>query len=144
MTTTNKMSATIRSCMTHEVLTVGPQENLPTIEKILDLSDFHHIPVVHPNGKVLGMITPGDIKRKQVEMRYQQEQENPCAKDIMNVHVVAAHPEDTLTSALQLMTTFGVHSLPVVDKGLLVGIITSTDIKRVLVTAPTTPLISHQ
>jgi acetoin utilization protein AcuB len=143
MTTSNKMSATIRSCMTQEVLTVGPQENLPTIEKILDLSDFHHIPVVNPNGKVLGMITPGDIKRKQVEMRYQQEQENPCAKDIMNLHVVAAHPEDTLSSALQLMTTFGVHSLPVVDKGQLVGIITSSDIKRALAATPVTPLIAH-
>jgi len=55
-------------------------------------------------------------------------------RDVMSQHVITIQPEQTIVAAAQLMLKHRISGLPVVDaQGKLVGIITQTDVFKVLV-----------
>ena len=51
-----------------------------------------------------------------------------CANDVMRTGVPFVAPTDRLAQVLELMTRFGVRELPVVDGGVVVGIVTRSDL----------------
>ena len=53
--------------------------------------------------------------------------------DVMVTDVVTVHPDQSLGEAARLMMTRRVGSLPVIEEGRLVGIITETDMLRTIV-----------
>ncbi|MDX1985023.1 MAG: CBS domain-containing protein [Bryobacteraceae bacterium] len=50
-------------------------------------------------------------------------------RDVMQTHVVAIGPEDTLRTALRRMNEHHVRQLPVIENGYLTGILTDRDIR---------------
>lgn len=49
-------------------------------------------------------------------------------QDVMQPHVVTGHPDTSLKEALRLMRQRGIRHLPIVDAGLLVGIVSDRDV----------------
>jgi len=53
-------------------------------------------------------------------------------KDIMNSNVIVCNPDDTISTAAQLLKKHNVSGLPVVDNARLVGIVTEADLLKLL------------
>ena len=84
--------------------------------------------VVKRDGKVVGIITKGDVLRNIVKAGVDPKRAK--AADIMSKPIVTIDESETLESASKMMTRYNVSKLPVLRKGELVGVITSTDVIR--------------
>jgi signal-transduction protein with cAMP-binding, CBS, and nucleotidyltransferase domain len=118
----------VRDFMTKEVLQVAPSE---TVRKVAELMAKDHISsaLVCENKKLLGIITEKDLARKIVAKGL--DPEKVPAKDIMAVGLLTIEPEKSLYDAMLELNKKKITHLPVVSKGIVVGIITSMDILRV-------------
>ncbi len=87
--------------------------------------------VVTENDDIAGIITKGDIIKKVIIKSQDPKKER--ISSIMVTPVVTISPDSSLEEAAKLMSDRRVSKLPVLEEesGLLVGIITSTDIIRV-------------
>jgi len=122
--------------MTTNVLTI--REDMPFTEacRLMQQMGIHHLPVVDHEDRLIGIFTASDALGAYNEHIYNRiiRDENVVndlikLKDIMTDRKVYkldldARPEYALT----LMKEFDIHSIPVVDGGRLVGLVTSTDI----------------
>ncbi len=86
--------------------------------------------VVLDNGKPVGIITERDIVRRLVA-----EGKSASATkvgEIMSIPLISVGPEATLAAAVRVMYENGIRRLPIVEDDRVIGIITSTDLARVL------------
>ena len=111
----------VKDYMTKNVISVAP--HTPTEDIIGLMKESHHnsYPVVEGN-KLVGMVTAFDIVAKDW---------GDEVKDIMSTKLVVANQELSINDASRVMFRRGISRMPVVDEnGLLVGIITNTDMVR--------------
>jgi acetoin utilization protein AcuB len=115
--------------MTRDPVTVRPESDPLAAVAILKVGIFRRLPVVDTDGALVGMVdsnnldsflaqagSPGVMKR-----RHRVDQ-------VMRRSPATVTPDCPLEEAAELMTSHKVGSLPVVEDGHLVGIITDTDI----------------
>lgn len=118
---------TAASVMTREVVTM-PADIL--VSEALDLArklGFNGYPVL-ADGKMVGLITTGDLRRLEAEGR-----ENDWIADVMAKKVVHAHPDQTLDKVVLKLAQRELSQVPVVsrlDDTRLLGIITLRDVAR--------------
>jgi len=130
--------AQVRSSMSSELITVGPDE---LIDEALDRCQkelVRHVPVVEA-GRLVGLISDRDLRfglgQEIVSDQVAQDEgrlevsQTPVSA-LMATELVTIAPGDRLTEAADRMIEHGFGSLPVVEEGRLVGIITQTDILR--------------
>ena len=124
--------------MTTDLITVGPNETLDRIATIFMENDFHHIPVVDENKKVLGIISKSDYFVLCDSMSYFRKDEESkrndrlfrslLASDVMKKHVAKLNQNEVLAVAAGFFRENLFHSIPIVnDKQELVGIVTTFD-----------------
>lgn len=53
-------------------------------------------------------------------------------KDIMNSNVIVCKPDDTISNAAQMLKMHNISGLPVVENGILVGIVSEMDLLKLL------------
>lgn len=127
-------SRLIKDYFTQNIITIDSSLNIKEAIDIMMLNKLHHLPVVNQERIVVGMISDRDILPiirvlgEEAEKLKKTEVEVIMTKD---VQVISA--DESLEAAAQMMLDGFVHALPVVDNQKLVGIISSTDILRVLV-----------
>jgi chloride channel protein, CIC family len=118
---------TAASVMTHDVVTLP---NDITVQEALDVVgslEFSGYPVLD-DGRMVGLITTGDLRRLEAQGR-----ENELIEEVMVRKVVHAHPEQTLDTVVLKLAQREFSQLPVVsraDDSKLLGIITLRDIAR--------------
>jgi len=88
------------------------------------------MPVVEPDGTVLGVVSEGDILRALVEG---DPLNRLLAEDIMSSDPITVTSQTPVTEVLHTMHTEGVLRVPVIEEGKLVGIISRSDVIRTLV-----------
>ena len=88
--------------------------------------------IVTNNGRAVGIITERNILEKIVEPRHDAGIIN--TKDIMSAPLITVEVNAAVEEAAKIMTSKVIKTLPVIDGGKLVGVITSSDIVR---TSPT-------
>lgn len=88
--------------------------------------DVGAVPVVGSDGSVVGMITDRDICMA-VYTRGGTLDDHRVSSAMSN-EVHACTPEDTTTAAEELMQTFQIRRVPVIDDDRLVGILSLNDI----------------
>ncbi|MFN8452386.1 MAG: CBS domain-containing protein [Anaerolineae bacterium] len=130
----------VREWMTSPVISVPPGTPISTAHQLMKDHGIRRLPVVDHN-QVVGIITLGDVREASPsdattlsiwEMNYLWAQ--LTVEKVMTRHVITVHPEDFLLDIAQIMLDRKVSGLPVVDEhGYLVGIITESDIFRMLV-----------
>lgn len=122
------MTAPVEKLMSRKVVTIDVTASVfDATREIMD-RDIGCVVVVH-EGKIVGIMTKGDILREAVMKRLDPSQLN--IERIMTQPVLTIEPTKTLTEASALMAEENLTKLPVVDKsGNMVGIITSSDIIR--------------
>lgn len=119
----------VRDCMTRNPITIRPESDPMAAISLLNAGKFRHLPVIEKDGSLAGIVdradlelflakagSPGYIKR------------NHRVDQVMTREVVTVTPDCPLEDAASLMVSHKIGSLPVLEEGKVVGIITETDI----------------
>ncbi len=114
----------IRDVMTPNPRTVSPDDTVQAAARIMQAEDTGAVPVVN-NGRVLAMVTDRDIV---VRVVAQGGSVTGSVRDIASMDVICASPEMSTREASELMSEHQVRRLPVVENGILVGIVSIGDI----------------
>ncbi|MEQ8706635.1 MAG: CBS domain-containing protein [Phaeodactylibacter sp.] len=140
-------TTTVAQIMSTPVITVGPNDTMSDVQDIFRKNNIHHIPVVD-DGKVVGIISKSDyyrllhgftlFKTQKSEEYNDAIMRSLLAGEAMTRQVATLAPDDSLEMAVGFFRENLFHALPVVDKGRLIGIVTTFDL---LTYAYATPLI---
>lgn len=131
----------VKNWMTTDVVTVKPKARMLDAHKLMRSNKIRRLPVVK-GGKVVGIITRSDVREAEPseattlnvwEVHYLLAKLE--VRDIMTKDVLTVNENDTIKKAAQLMYDKKIGGLPVVDDhDRLVGIITESDVFRILIT----------
>lgn len=134
----------VRDWMTANPITVDPKTTLPEAHRLMKESHIRRLPVVEPKrGDLIGIVTLGDIREASpsdattlsiFELNYLLAK--LTVDKIMTRDPLTLAPAATIRDAAKLMLQHKIGGLPVMDNGKLVGIITESDIFRVLAQEP--------
>jgi acetoin utilization protein AcuB len=129
----------VKNVMTENPLTLGPDAPLREAVNLMRDRKIRHLPVVEQGGRLVGMLTDRDVRHAALvpalaehlpwELRRLK---SLRIRDVMTWSVVTTHPEATVAQAGVIMFQRRIGSLPVVDEGRLVGILTETDVLSAL------------
>lgn len=127
----------VSTIMTPAPVCAHPNEPLSEVRATMAEVGCHHVPVVS-GGKLLGMITSTDLLR--ASYTWGEDPRNAEAvldhtrtiEDLMVTQLVMVGSKTSVREATRLLVEHGFHSLPVVDDGVLVGIVTTNDVLRYL------------
>ncbi len=121
------MNETVSSIMVRDVITVNPTDTLQKVKELLINNRIHHVPVVEPNQKLVGIITTYDLFKLAVDHK-----DYPTTKvgNVMTKILATLEPIDKIGTAAEVFMEHLFHALPVVENDKLVGIVTSFDVLR--------------
>ncbi len=136
----------VEQIMSREVVGVTPTTSLKDVARLLLERGISGVPVLGDNGKVLGIVSAGDILVKTSaafglrehpsnwlfgdDEREALKRGAQTAADAMSRPAITVDPRCTVAEAARMMVKRSVNRLPVVDDGELVGIVTRNDIVR--------------
>jgi CBS domain-containing protein len=128
----------VADLMTKEVLTVGRNDVLTLADDIMKTKRIRHLPVLE-NGRLVGIMTQRDLFHAGLSnaMGFGEKARKDflvtvAVKEVMNDEVVTIEPGADVKEAARKMIEHKVGCLPVLDGGKLVGLITETDLLRVV------------
>jgi CBS-domain-containing membrane protein len=141
-----------RDIMTKEVVTIHPEASIADLARLLESLRISGVPVVEEDGRLVGIVTQTDLVKRSRDL------ELPPAINILDLHMFLETPSgfkrrlekmlgDTVRQIMTpdpvtippdlptpeiagLMGHKKVHTLPVVEKGKLVGIVGKIDLVR--------------
>jgi len=119
----------VQDCMTITPLTVRPESDPMAALMVLKYHGFRHLPVLDNDANLVGIVDRDDLEKflstagSPTVLKRQHRVEQ-----VMTRNVVTVTPSCPLEDAALLMVENKIGSLPVMDGGQLVGIITKTDI----------------
>ena len=126
--------------MTREPVTVASTASLADAYDLMQDQGVRRLPVVD-EGAVRGIVTLNDILRVMPLIGVDGDRETRLmmstrrVSDVMTYDPVTVQSEDTLLDAAERMLEYQVSGLPVRDGQRLVGIITESDIFRLVIEA---------
>jgi len=109
--------------MRPEVATIDSEALLGEAMQEMGELDVHHLVVLN-EGKVVGLLEARDLARKSTL--------HAKVRDVMRVPIPLVDEEMDLSKALAVMLDYRLTALPLVRKGKLSGIVTETDLLRLL------------
>ena len=121
----------VNQAMTLKVLAIDPTEMLSHAYSIMKKRNVRHLPVVAED-KLLGIITESDV------LRYANFDTGVCrlpnimVDEIMSKNVITCSPEATIAEVSLKMVDHRINCVPVIKDDHLVGLITATDLLRLL------------
>ncbi|HMP71455.1 MAG TPA: CBS domain-containing protein [Pirellulaceae bacterium] len=116
----------VESIMVTRLVTVHEEDLLDFANTLMIWNEFHHLPVVSHQGRLIGLISAKDIE---AHRNSGLAHENSIVGDCMTEDIVTITPETSLEKAEKVMQINEVGSLPVVREKQLVGIITANDVQ---------------
>jgi CBS domain-containing protein len=153
----------VREIMTSPAITVTPETEIREVTRLMREHQISGVPVVDAVGNVVGLITELELIARNAplhephyigvlsavipvsleEYREYKEQLRQVlatnAGDLMRREVETIAPEDSTEKALGLMLDPEVTMLPVVENGRVVGVVTRTDLVRLIETLESAP-----
>jgi CBS domain-containing protein len=147
------MSISVRDVMTRDVITVRPETPLKDVARLLVEYAISGVPVVSPDGSVLGVVSEADFLLKE-QAGGEAPRHRPLASlfgdsaptrerlekvaaatagEAMSSPAIAIEADQSVHEAADLMVRRAVNRLPVTDHRGLVGIVTRADLVRAYV-----------
>lgn len=128
----------VEEVMVDDIKSVSISDRLVHARRLMIDSKVGRLPVIEDE-KLVGIITSKDLMRafisfrKNVPEKYQQAQiKNVLVGYIMSKNVLTATKEMSLSDVAEIMIETGYNGLPVIEDNKVIGIITQTDILRVI------------
>lgn len=120
----------IRPWIESSPLTIGPRESLRRARALLSMAKVEELLVVD-DGKLVGMLNEHDLWRHcptSVLILEEKQAEELLAQirvgGVMTLHPPIVTPDTSLREAIQLFAQTGRHALPVLENGVLAGLLT--------------------
>ena len=131
----------VKGWMTGDVITINEDTAMMKASIIMKEKNIRSLPVLNQKGKLVGIVSDRDLRDASPskattldvhELNYLIS--TIKIADLMTRNLVVVGPDETVEFAAILMLENKISSLPVInDKGSLIGMITQTDIFRVLI-----------
>lgn len=118
----------VSNIMTTDLITVNENDLAYLVLKIMEWRHIRHLPVEDNKGTLKGIITKKRLVRY---LNDPQKKDLAIAADVMEHNPVTIGPNDDIKFAMLLMLDKKISSLPVVENGELIGIITDKDTRAV-------------
>ena len=130
----------VKDWMTREVIVIAHNTSLPEAHRLMTSKNIRRLPIMKDN-QLVGIITRGDVRGAEAsgatslniwELNYLLAK--LTVERIMPPNPTTVSQDATIAEAAQIMLQHKISGLPVVDgQGNLVGIITESDIFRLIV-----------
>jgi acetoin utilization protein AcuB len=133
---------TVKQLMSTSVVTIDDQETCREAVALMCRHKVRHLPVVSRHGVLSGIVTDRDLRhylfRSEVfrsigNVPVEQLLTAAPVRQVMSSPVVWVEPDASLEDAAGRMRQNKLGSLPVVDNGRIIGIVTETDLLRRIV-----------
>lgn len=146
---------TARDIMTRDIITVTEESTIKELARILTSNQISGVPVIDDSGKLVGVVTESDLifQTKKVHIPTvitildsvfylenpdkmgdeMKKMAGSKVKDILTSSPVTVTEETQLDEIATIMSEKNIHTLPVVNKDILVGVIGQKDIIRTLI-----------
>jgi CBS domain-containing protein len=108
------------------VITCRPEDTIETAATLLATNRIGAMPVRDANGRIIGMFSERDIIRAFSQRG--KEVERCLVDDLMTTKLVVCAPDDLMVAARKLMKANRIRHLPVMEGGLLVGLLSISDV----------------
>lgn len=129
-----KQKVPVSQIMSKELITISPDQSLYIAEKLFSRHNIRHIPVVE-NERLVGMVSHTDLLRISFSGLDESDDsivpviyEMYSVPEIMTRVPIFVEATTTIKEVAEILSRQSFHSLPVLDKGKLVGIVTTTDL----------------
>src|SRR6478609_1306030 len=126
------MTMFVQDAMTRSVITVTPHTTLRQAAAVLSEHHITSLPVVAPDGQLLGVVGEADIVRESlvrdqrtlvVRLPTEDGVSVEEVEQVMTRQPITVRPDAELADAARVMADFRRKSLPVTDDGRVVGMI---------------------
>lgn len=128
----------VRDLMTTKLITVQPDHTITLAEGIMRMEGIRHLPVVQ-DGRLVGLLSRGDVNRAEASFLSRTQHSGTDAEinipveQVMTTGLHTVTPTTTALTAACLMRDNQYGSLPVVESGRLVGLVTESDLLDLLI-----------
>ena len=132
-----------RDIMTREVVTVGPETSVKDAGAVLADRGFAALPVVDEDGRLLGIVAEADVLRDRLlqdprlHLRRDDLSDNSppptLVRGVMTEEVRTVEATADVADIARLFVDARLRSVPVLDRGRLVGIVSRRDVLRTLI-----------
>jgi CBS domain-containing membrane protein len=135
-----KQNVSVTTIMSKNVIKLNISDDLTKAESIFKKHKIRHIPVVSGN-KILGILSFSDLLRISFVDAVDDDAEVIDAtvynmftiEQVMSKKLVTVSPQDSIKKVAEILSNKEFHALPVVEGDLLLGIVTTTDLIKYLI-----------
>jgi CBS domain-containing protein len=132
----NGKQGVVKEIMMGSPVTLGPNDSLDLASDVISLGRIRHIPVLD-KGRLVGLLSERDLMGAAANRIFGLKQKNRSAllksvpiKEVMKKRVLTMGPDTPIKEAARLMAEKKIGCVPVLSEGILVGLVTTTDILR--------------
>jgi acetoin utilization protein AcuB len=128
--------------MSRQVMAISASSSCYEAALRMSRLHIHHLPVLGEGDVVEGVVTDRDLRTDLFLLVAGATESSPVdveqalrqrrVRDVMSIPPVTVSPDDELASGVRIMAERKISSVPVTDDGRLVGILTDTDVLRIL------------
>jgi CBS domain-containing protein len=123
----NKLHGRVSDYMTRDVIVAGPTDTVQKIYTMIMESGFSAFPVVKKK-RIVGLISRRDLIRTRRVQSVISQHAHTTIEEVMSKDVVTINPDETISSAAELLVKHDVSRLPVIDGDHIIGIVDRHDI----------------
>lgn len=129
----------VRDWMTADPVTIAPEAPIAEAWRLMEENEVRRLPVVNKQRELVGILTRNDLLQHvpffpdEDELEEELPYINLTVEEAMSYDPISIESTDTIQDAAELMLEAKVSGLPVLAGNRLVGIITESDIFRLVV-----------
>lgn len=112
----------VSDVMTRNVITIKENQTKEQAARLLTQHRISGLPVINNDGHVVGVVTEYDVIAK----------DGKSVGDIMTRGIISVTPDTDLDVASHILVYERIRRLPVLDQGKLVGIVSRSDVVRIV------------
>jgi CBS domain-containing protein len=131
-------NTSITTIMTRQLQYITPHDEIIEAKKLMNEYKIHHLPVLL-NDKLVGIISSNDIAQIEYLCDFigSKLDESTIFKslsihEVMTKDVVSLNSDAKIADAILMFSNVSFHSLPIIEDGQLIGIVTAKDVFRYL------------
>lgn len=118
------VNAEIKEIMERNVISLSVKDSVETAVELMFEKRVGGCPILDKDEVVVGIVTERDI----LEFLARNKKIDGIAEDFMTKNVVTLRPQDSIETAMKMMITKRFRRLPVIEDGILLGLITAREI----------------
>ena len=133
-----KQRVPVSQIMSKDLVVLTPTQSLYEAERLLKKHNIRHIPVVEGD-KLIGIVSYSDLLRISIaDMTDGDEEVTSVVYDMYTIpQIMAKSPltvdaNTSIKEVAEILSQQSFHSIPVVENGKLVGLVTTTDLVKYL------------